>query len=224
MKVNRIFILFSALQLIFFKTLTTSAKIENLSIAQNPELRPRPTLTINGNNTEARWKRAGKKEELGFYIERSTDGEHYDAITWIIAKDGTDDFFYVDYDLPPQKYYYRIKSIDRDGITALSYASEVTITNALPEKPTTTRIYLPRPIVALKQEENTRILSITNINPEKCKTIELYNSKEGRKMNIRLMKDENKITVPLNTITRGQYILLVYYGESRLEERFDIND
>jgi hypothetical protein len=73
------------------------------------------------------WTTADEINTLDFEVERSLDGQAYQAIGTVPAKNlpGTHSYFYTDNNLPsiPANLYYRLKQRDQDG--RFSYSSVV---------------------------------------------------------------------------------------------------
>jgi photosystem II stability/assembly factor-like uncharacterized protein len=73
---------------------------------------------VSGNNVNIYWSTAAEKNNLGFDIERGTSLNNFTKLSFIKGK-GTstliNQYSYVDKELVPGVYYYRIKQTDLDG-------------------------------------------------------------------------------------------------------------
>ena len=76
------------------------------------------TASISGNNITLKWVTATELNNLGFQIERKSGKEDWSEIEFIEGQGTTTEthvYSFVDKDLVPEKYNYRIIQIDYDG-------------------------------------------------------------------------------------------------------------
>jgi len=82
------------------------------------------------NAIELRWTTATESNNLGFDVERSTDGQAFAKITFVKGFGTTavpHSYRYVDERLSPGTYYYRLKQIDTDGTFEFSKTVEAVV-------------------------------------------------------------------------------------------------
>ena len=77
------------------------------------------------------WSTASEKNNAGFYLERSTDGNNFDNITWVDGHGTTNQVNNYSYEDKNVKegvlYYYRLKQIDYDGKFEYSFVKTAMI-------------------------------------------------------------------------------------------------
>ncbi|MEM6297968.1 MAG: IPT/TIG domain-containing protein [Bacteroidota bacterium] len=74
------------------------------------------------NTAQLRWGTENERNNLGFYIEKSTDGKQFKSVGFIEAKaeqQGSADYQFVDQDFFEDSYY-RLRQVDLDGTSAFS--------------------------------------------------------------------------------------------------------
>lgn len=93
------------------------------------------TLRANPVNNEfirVDWITATEVNNAGFEVQRSTDGVNFKEIGWVDGSGNSVDeveYAFDDYDVEPNKtYYYRLKQIDYDGASELTYIVNAMIT------------------------------------------------------------------------------------------------
>jgi len=96
------------------------------------------------NTASLQWTTVTETNNKGFYVERSTDGQNWQDITFVASKAANGNssellnYQYID-EYPQQGYnYYRLKQVDLDGTVTFSDVQSVMFSN------TKTRIY-PNP-------------------------------------------------------------------------------
>ncbi|MCX7610788.1 MAG: T9SS type A sorting domain-containing protein [Ignavibacterium sp.] len=86
------------------------------------------TATVNPTNVELNWTTATELNNYGFEIERRTaDGEYY-TIGFVKGNGTTTQvnrYSYIDKNLEPGKYFYRLKQLDYSG--AYEYSNEIEV-------------------------------------------------------------------------------------------------
>ncbi len=90
---------------------------------------------VNGNNVELKWTTATETNNQGFQVERSQKSDvksqnSWETIGFVNGKGTTtekSDYSYIDKNLQPGKYFYRLKQIDMDGSFYYSNELEVSI-------------------------------------------------------------------------------------------------
>lgn len=73
---------------------------------------------VNSNNIQLAWQTASELNNSGFIIERSTDNKSFVKLAFIDGNGtttNTTNYEYIDKNLSPGKYYYRLKQIDFNG-------------------------------------------------------------------------------------------------------------
>ncbi len=90
---------------------------------------------VNGNNVELKWTTATETNNQGFQVERSQKSDVKSQNGWesigFVNGNGTttenSDYSYIDKNLQPGKYFYRLKQTDMDGSFYYSNELEVSI-------------------------------------------------------------------------------------------------
>lgn len=88
----------------------------------------------NGDQIELVWTTISEANNLGFEIERSFDGYNYNKLTFIKGHGTTyvtHQYLYIDKNVKPGIYYYRLKQIDIDG--NFHYIGKLTIEVQVPK-------------------------------------------------------------------------------------------
>ena len=93
------------------------------------------TVNANGNTASVQWATAVESNNKGFYVERSTDGQNWQDLTFVASKatNGNSatplNYQYTD-QFPQQGYnYYRLKQVDLDGTATFSDVQSVVFNN-----------------------------------------------------------------------------------------------
>lgn len=94
------------------------------------------TCSYKANSIQVSWQTATELNNKGFYIERSTDGIHFEALDFIVSKalsgNSSDP---VDYNYSDKGYgisnYYRLKQVALDGSITYSTVIHQNVPNAL---------------------------------------------------------------------------------------------
>ena len=74
------------------------------------------------------WRTESEQNAFGFEIQRSINDEQYQRIGFVRANGTTatpHDYQYVDQNITPGTYFYRLKQIDMDGTFEYSYSIEI---------------------------------------------------------------------------------------------------
>jgi photosystem II stability/assembly factor-like uncharacterized protein len=86
--------------------------------------------SVSGNDVKLSWSTKSELNNSGFEIDRSENNNNWEIISFISGA-GTStepkNYFFIDEDLKPAKYNYRIKQIDFDGTFRYSDVVEVNI-------------------------------------------------------------------------------------------------
>lgn len=88
------------------------------------------TSNVTGNVVSLEWATATEKNNHGFYIEKSFDGETFTQIGFITGKGTTVEFTsykFTEDNVANGKYYYRLRQMDYDGTCEYSNAIEVDV-------------------------------------------------------------------------------------------------
>ena len=83
---------------------------------------------LSENTVVLDWTTANEFNTSGFDVQRSTDGENYGTIGWVnsIGTDGLNSYSFNDLNIVKgNKYYYRLKQVDKDG--KFTYSSIVIV-------------------------------------------------------------------------------------------------
>jgi len=77
------------------------------------------TGRLNGNSVKLNWKTTAETNNRGFDIERSADGSSFNKIGWVDAVASSasiNQYSFDDLNISKgNRYYYRLKQVDRDG-------------------------------------------------------------------------------------------------------------
>lgn len=95
------------------------------------------TASVNGNIIELEWNTATEVNNFGFEIEKASLGENSSTYRWnrigFVEGSGTSNapknYSFYDNNISAEKYFYRLKQIDRDGKFEYSKEVEVSIVN-----------------------------------------------------------------------------------------------
>jgi len=69
------------------------------------------------------WRTLAEKDNKGFYIERSADGVHFEALSFLASKGNRvtgSSYTYTDFTIQTGTYYYRLRLVDKDNKAFLS--------------------------------------------------------------------------------------------------------
>jgi Domain of unknown function (DUF4082) len=92
------------------------------------------TATRQGNNAILQWTTSQEENNKGFEVQRSADGASWTVLNFVAGAGNSQtprDYQYIDQDLAPGTYYYRLRQIDYDGKSDISKVVTVTITGTL---------------------------------------------------------------------------------------------
>ena len=76
------------------------------------------TVVPRNNHVILSWTTSSETNNLGFEIERSTDGVDFNSVSFVQGSGTTTEehsYSYTDINLKPVKYFYRLKQVDLDG-------------------------------------------------------------------------------------------------------------
>jgi alpha-tubulin suppressor-like RCC1 family protein len=176
-------------------------------------------LDFSGQLQEQRallsWTTADEINTLDFEVERSLDGQAYQAIGAIPAKNlpGTHSYFFTDNNLPsiPTNLYYRLKQRDQDG--RFSFSSVVLLKTMAS---TTDRILIyPNPVANLLQ---------MNIQSDRRQPMSWQITDAAGKLIMRgqreLIAGNQQWGLELGTLPAGLYFLRVTMGGQQINKRF----
>ncbi|HRN54943.1 MAG TPA: DUF4082 domain-containing protein, partial [Agriterribacter sp.] len=154
------------------------------------------------NNVKLTWQTASENNNLGFEIERSTDGTQWSTIGFVSAEGNSSSllsYTYNDNNVAPGRYYYRLRQVDIDGHFGYSTLVPVNL-NGQPSGYVLQQNY-PNPF-----HKNTRI-QYSIPRPELVK-LTLFDI-NGREVKVLLQRIQEKGThsIEFNTggLSRGTY-------------------
>lgn len=87
------------------------------------------------NGVKLNWATATESNNYGFEVERSKDKKRFEKMAFVKGHNTTTttkQYQFIDKNIPPGKYYYRLKQIDYDG--TLSYSEVIEIKITVPSK------------------------------------------------------------------------------------------
>ena len=112
------------------------------------------------------WRTASETNNLGFYIERRDDAEStWDEIGFVAGNGTTTDpqtYAYVDAELQPGTYRYRLRQVDFDG--SVDYSGEIEVAVAMPQQFVLAHSY-PNPFSLASHTNTTIKFELTNAEP-----------------------------------------------------------
>ena len=131
----------------FISYTATFTGFSKFMLVQNDAVLPVRWLNFSGqlvgNSTHLQWKTATEQNNLGFEVERSTDGRNFAKVGFVAAQNQRDLNSYIFDDntiIKGNKYYYRLKQVNIDG--RFSY-SEIVDVSYLGKQPFT---WYPNPV------------------------------------------------------------------------------
>ncbi len=94
------------------------------------------SANVNNSNVTLNWITATETNNSGFEIQKSIiQNQHYQNIGFVNGNGTSTEkkyYSFIDKDLKPGKYYYRLKQIDYDG--SFKYSNEIDVNLDLPDK------------------------------------------------------------------------------------------
>jgi len=87
---------------------------------------------VENNKVLLDWATATELNNKGFFVERKSSKDKFNSVAFIQGSGTSTDrhsYSYVDNNLEPGKYFYRLKQVDLDGTTNISNTIEVDISN-----------------------------------------------------------------------------------------------
>jgi hypothetical protein len=204
----------AALSAYFGATVFSYLNVASINQLQGTSFTALPVNLLNfsgykmGNKNVLRWTTSNEQNNLGFEIQRATDGTNYSAIGFVNSQAGggnsVPDISYVFDDNAPaasKKNYYRLNQKDINGRSKLS--NVVVISG---DKPTSVGIggLFPNPaatlvnvIVDAPKRDNVTLV-VTDVNGKTVKQ-QLANVEEG----------SNTIPVEISSFAQGSYLVKV---------------
>ena len=117
-----------------FDPLTSNTALVTINFS-NPVLLPVKlvsfTAILNGNDVDLKWATSSEKNASHFIIEKSINGENYTDAGVVFAGGNTNEttnYSFTDKGIDPAKQaivYYRLRSVDIDGKSELSYVRSI---------------------------------------------------------------------------------------------------
>ncbi|AFM03975.1 hypothetical protein Fleli_1556 [Bernardetia litoralis DSM 6794] len=145
------------------------------------------------------WKTINEKDNAGFEVMRSIDGENFTKVGWV-ANNSTGAYSFEDFEVNPnQIYYYHLNQIDNNGQSKISPVVDAKIDGTLSGG---IKVY-PNPttddfVIDLGE---TYIANTTY-------QIEIYNS-IGMFLKTKTISNTSKINMSLKGMTKGMYIIKI---------------
>ena len=186
----------------------------SMSTARSNDALPVEMLGLNAEAVqtyiEVTWATALEINNMGFHVERSTDGQNWVTIGWVDGNNNStsqSDYSYNDINvLPNIRYYYRLKQQDNDG--AFEYTDIVSAAIA-GDKSINSVDFFPNPA------KDKTTLIITSANEQKL-IIDIYDVL-GRKVlsdTRQLNKGVNNIDFDTRNLASGTYTAIVSGNET----------
>jgi sucrose-6-phosphate hydrolase SacC (GH32 family) len=152
---------------------------------------------------QLQWQTAAEINNDHFEVQKSTDGVTFNSIASLAANNDsryTATYNFSDYSPVTGKNYYRIKQVDKDG--KISYSNIRQLNYLVESKQTRTKI-IENPVAG-------SIELLYNCNTDHS-DISLYDASSKRILNLKkssVLQNE-KITIPINSLTSGVFYLRV---------------
>ncbi len=178
--------------------------VKNIFLTSTATLLPIQLLNFSvkltsSNYVEANWQITASSNPKSFIIERSNDGNAFNAIGTVNGNLSTN-YSFIDNSITKNGYqYYRLKMTDLDGKTTYSNIARVFVNNG---SLYISNIY-PQPT---KGENVTVVISST----EKNKLQLVVTDVVGRTMSTKIVvveKGDNTIQIPVSQLSKGAYFL-----------------
>ena len=179
----------------------------------------------NDYRVQLHWSTASERENLGFYISRSTteEGVYYKLNNNLIAGSGTTEesheYSFVDVDIEPgQVYYYKLIDIDYSGNVGMHGPIKVDV----PASPTIYELeqnypnpFNPQTTIAFRLADNSRVrISIYNLTGQLVKTLLDEELSARRHQVVWDGTNDFGIKVP-----SGIYLYVLEAGDRRISKR-----
>lgn len=169
---------------------------------------------INTNQVELRWTTATETRNMGFEIQRSTDGKEFTTIGF---KDGggnssqTRRYSFVD-DNASSSYYYRLKQLDIDAVYEYSKLIYIRL-----ESKTATLLVYPNPTTeSIQLQTKTEWVNNPNLRAELFNSVgqSIWQGKGN------LLDIQEGINIWLKQVKSGLYVLRLFTPDKVLESKF----
>ncbi|TAG42581.1 MAG: BspA family leucine-rich repeat surface protein, partial [Cytophagia bacterium] len=169
---------------------------------------------INTNQVELRWTTATETRNMGFEIQRSTDGKEFTTIGF---KDGggnssqTRRYSFVD-DNASSSYYYRLKQLDIDAVYEYSKLIYIRL-----ESKTETLLVYPNPTTeSIQLQTKTEWVNNPNLRAELFNSVgqSVWQGKGN------LLDIQESINIWLKQVKSGLYVLRLFTPDKVLESKF----
>lgn len=169
---------------------------------------------INTNQVELRWTTATETRNMGFEIQRSTDGKEFTTIGF---KDGggnssqTRRYSFVD-DNASSSYYYRLKQLDIDAVYEYSKLIYIRL-----ESKTPTLLVYPNPTTeSIQLQTKTEWVNNPNLRAELFNSVgqSVWQGKGN------LLDIQEGINIWLKQVKSGLYVLRLFTPDKVLESKF----
>lgn len=184
--------------------------------AENTPIFPVELLAFEGrmiaDEAELSWVSISEHNNAFYTLERSVDGQLFEAIAKVPGKGSTDQattYKYIDSNPLPETSYYRLKQTDYDG--SFTYFNTIEIHNTLIFKPTM-NIY-PNPSSGRQVQ-----LDLVGIRAEDTQGLSIFNL-QGREVFSSYLEDkQNMIQLPSN-LAPGLYRLILNLNEDVIHKQ-----
>jgi hypothetical protein len=168
---------------------------------------------VDRSAVEVEWTTAAERNSDLFVVERSKDGELFDAIGTVPAAGEShtvNRYLFTDHTPCPGLSYYRIEELDMDGSTDRSATVAVLFQMQLMQP-----LLYPNPVTASTQ------LTFRAVR-EGPVWLELYDAHASRIMYFERLAREgnNRLEMPFNDLPAGLYFLSISAGNDREQLRF----
>jgi len=139
------------------------------------------------NRVELNWTTASETNNLGFQIEKSTDKLTYEPVGFVHGHQtvrSSQDYSFIDKNVAPSNYYYRLKQIDTDG--QYEYSGVVEVEIGVPDKYSLSQNYPNpfNPVTTLRYDlpDNNHVtLTIYDLNGREINLLININQPAGHK-------------------------------------------
>lgn len=164
---------------------------------------------IRGNETVLKWSTVTEINNVGFEVQRSTDGKDYRKVGWVKGEINSSrklSYEFVDHTIVANtEYYYRLKQIDIDG--RFEYSDVVTLTNKDASKLMLHDI-APNPV------STNQLVMQLSVGVEGEMMLDVYNTVGQRMMQetIHVNEGMNSHTLDIETLSNGTYFVKVSSG------------
>ncbi|TPE44410.1 T9SS type A sorting domain-containing protein [Pontibacter mangrovi] len=161
---------------------------------------------IDQRQVQLQWKTASEENNKEFVVERSADGKHFSAIGTVAGAGTTvvpQFYTFTDAEWTQGTVYYRLKQVDFDG--GFEYSSTAAVNHRNYTSHEKQLKVWPNPFV---RELRLEVFAPTSADAEAA--LFDINGRQVYKVNILLKPGFNKITLPLQELPNGMYILRIH--------------